>query len=84
MHKSKEKEIIGELVKHLKMLRVQAGLSHNKLALKAGVTRPAISQIESGKRTPTLVVCLKLARALDQQLGELIAFYEHEIYKKTN
>lgn len=81
MQKNLEEEIVIELVKHFKMLRQKHGLSHNKLALKAGITRSAISQIESGKRTPTLIVCLKLSHALGQNLGTIIAGCERKIYK---
>jgi putative transcriptional regulator len=81
MQKNLEEDIIIELVKHFKMLRQKQGLSHNKLALKAGITRSAISQIESGKRTPTLIVGLKLAHALGQNLGAIIAACERKIYK---
>lgn len=82
MKKDREKLIVAELVKSLTALRLAEGLSHNKLAMKAGVTRPAISQIESGKRKPTLVVCLKIARALDKNLGDIIAKCEKELEKK--
>lgn len=82
MRKNHEEEIITELVRRLKELRLKSGLSHNKLSLKAGITRPAISQIESGKRTPTLIVCLKIAHALEKSLGDIIARCEHEINKQ--
>jgi DNA-binding XRE family transcriptional regulator len=82
MHSPEEKIIIA-LVKHFKTLRLQQGLSHSKLATLAGITRPAISQIESGKRTPTIIVCLKIAHALGERLGEVIARCEREIYKST-
>lgn len=77
-----EEKIIYELVEHLKKLRLEKKLSHNKLSIKAGVSRPAISQIEARKRTPTLIVCLKVARALDVKLGDLVAKCEEKIYKE--
>jgi len=63
--------------------RIYNGLSRNNLAVRAGVTRPAISQIESGKRKPTLIVCLRIAHALGKNLGEIISECEKEIYKNS-
>jgi DNA-binding XRE family transcriptional regulator len=82
MQKTHEGKIIAALVQHFKMLRLEQGLSHNKLAQKACITRPAISQIESGKRIPTLMVCLKISHALGKKLGDLIATFEDEFYQK--
>lgn len=82
MKKTTEQKIIAELVRHFKTLRLRQDLSHNKLSIKAGITRPAISQIESGKRIPTLLVCLKISRALGVSLGDIIALYEKELHKK--
>lgn len=82
MKKIREVKIIQALVRRLKALRIEKDLSHNKLSVKAGITRPAISQIESGKRTPTLLVCLKIARALDVSLGDLIQKCEKELDQK--
>ena len=83
MKKNYEEKIIECLVGYLKTIRLKSGLSHNKLALKAGVTRSAISQIEAGKRTPTLIVCLKLAHGLGRNLGDLIVRCEREIHKDS-
>ncbi|MGB9153267.1 MAG: helix-turn-helix transcriptional regulator [Alphaproteobacteria bacterium] len=74
-----EEKIVRGLVDHFRMLRLEKGLSHNKLATLAGVTRPAISLIENGKRIPTLIVCLKIAHALDISLGRTIAKYESKL-----
>lgn len=43
-----------------------------RLAEMTGLSRAAISFIESGKRNPTLVTCLKIAKALDLDLGDII------------
>jgi len=64
--------ILTGVVKALKDARLKKGLSHESLAQKAGITRPAISHIENGKRKPTLLICLKIAQALDLKLWQLI------------
>jgi DNA-binding XRE family transcriptional regulator len=64
------------VVKALADARKAQGLSHDAVAQKAGVTRPAISHIEGGKRKPSLLVCLKIAKALDLKLWELLKKFE--------
>jgi DNA-binding XRE family transcriptional regulator len=81
MKRNHEEKIIIELVNQFKSLRLKSGLSHNKLAKQSDVTRSGISQIEAGKRRPTLLVCLKIAHGLDENLGEIIAECERKVYK---
>ena len=49
---------------NVKALRKQLGWSQEFLAEKTGVTAPYITQIEVGKRTPSLDIVEKLATAL--------------------
>lgn len=49
--------------------RKEQGLSHEALAQATGLSRPAISFIEAGKRQPTLLTCAKMADALKVDLG---------------
>ena len=53
--------------------REHRGLSQQALAAAAGVSKPFISQIESGARTGTTVTLKKLAGALGVPLGALVA-----------
>src|SRR3954469_5959522 len=52
--------------------RVQLGLSQAELPHRAGVTRQAVSAIESGKAAPTMAVALRLARALGRGGDDLL------------
>ncbi len=72
MHTNRAETIIRSLAKQLAVLRKKLGLSHEVLAARAGVTRAAISFIESGKRRPTLLILLKLAHAMDADLSSLL------------
>lgn len=63
---------LNQVVKALADARKAQGLSHEAVAQKAGVTRPAISHIEGGKRKPSLLVCLRIAKALDLKLWEVL------------
>lgn len=72
-HKEDSAEyIVKKIVKQLKLLRLAQGMSHEVLAQKTGITRPAISHIENGKRKPSLLLSIKLANALDKQLSEIL------------
>jgi DNA-binding XRE family transcriptional regulator len=52
--------------------RKKKKLSHQAVADKAGVHRSTISLIESGKIMPTILVCIKIARALEIDLAKLL------------
>lgn len=65
-------QITKKLVKLLKEKRLEKGISHQTLADIAGVNRSTISRIESGERIPTIIVCLKVADALELKLYTLL------------
>ncbi len=75
---SSEKEISGEdriietVKENLKVIRHTKGLSLDKLALKCGVSRAMLSQIEQGKSTPTISVLWKIANGLNVPFSDLI------------
>jgi transcriptional regulator with XRE-family HTH domain len=56
----------------LKHLRAQHGWSLEALAAASGVSRSMLSQIEREQANPTLAVTLRIARAFDMALGELL------------
>lgn len=56
----------------LKTLRESCGLNQTELARKAGLTQAAISQIEDGKRVPSLQSLQKLASELGMTVDSLI------------
>tara|TARA_B100000989_G_scaffold173502_1_gene130111 strand:+ start:498 stop:731 length:234 start_codon:yes stop_codon:yes gene_type:complete len=72
MRNTQADNILNKVVKSFAETRKAKGISHEKLAEKAGITRPAISHIESGRRKPSLLVCIKIAKALDLKLWEVI------------
>ena len=77
MKKSKADYIFAKVIQQFKVLRTAQGISHEGLARKSGVTRPAISYIESGKRKPSLLVALRIAYALDQNLSDIVRHAEN-------
>ena len=61
------------ILKILKELRLQADLTQEELAKKAGVSRVNIAMLESGKQpTAKSDTIIKLAKALDVDPGALL------------
>ncbi len=63
-----------EVGNRIRFLRKQAGLSQEKLALKAGIDRTYLAGIEAGKRNATLVSLEKIVVALDISMKEFWDF----------
>lgn len=68
--------LVEKVIDALTKARKEQGISHEKLAKKTGLSRPAISYIESHKRIPTILSCVKIAKALGVNLGDLIRKHE--------
>ena len=56
---------------HMKALRTQAGLTQAELAAAVGVTRKTINTVENGVFTPSALLALKIARALERPVEEV-------------
>ncbi len=63
----------GDRGDRLRLARVAKGLTQQELAAAAGVSRQAISGLESGKFDPSLEVALAVAGALGVSVEELFA-----------
>lgn len=59
--------IVTLLMEELK----KQGVSHEKLAIKAGISRTAISHLESGRSQPSLRVSINISNALGISFSEL-------------
>ncbi len=57
---------------NLKKYRLEKGYSRRKLALESGVTRETVFNIETGKRRTTYDTLVKLAKALDIPIENLV------------
>ena len=51
--------------------REEFGMSQESLAFEAGLTPSYLSQVEAGKRNPSIAVLFRLCSALELQLSEL-------------
>ncbi len=68
----------SQCTNHLKSFRAQKGLSQGELASRAGITRQAVSSIESNLYLPTTAVALRLARALTCRVEDLFCLVPAE------
>lgn len=57
----------------LRPVRRQRGLTLEQLAQQTGLTKSYLSKIERGQSTPSIAVALKVARALDVEVGRLFS-----------
>ncbi|QLL09464.1 helix-turn-helix domain-containing protein [Mycobacterium vicinigordonae] len=57
----------------LRAVRRQRGLTLEELADQTGLTKSYLSKIERGQSTPSIAVALKVARALDVDVGRLFS-----------
>jgi molybdate-binding protein/DNA-binding XRE family transcriptional regulator len=61
----------GTLEPRVREAREQAGLTQQALADRVGLTRQALSAVESGRSVPSTGVALRLARALGSRVEDL-------------
>ncbi len=68
-----DSDVVGAAVaRNLALLRQEAGLSLEKLAERAGVSKAMLNQIEKGRSTPTITVLWKIADGLNVPFGRLL------------
>lgn len=71
-HPDADQDLAPVVGKNLRRLRMQRGLSLERLAKASGVSRAMLGQIELGQSAPTINVLWKIARALDLPFSALI------------
>lgn len=65
----------------VRALRTEDGVAQEALAHLAGIERSHMGKIERGEHMPTLVLVLKIARALNRSAGELLLETEARLPK---
>jgi DNA-binding XRE family transcriptional regulator len=68
----REEQVVANLLTLLEESRKEQKLSHQTLADKAGLHRSTISLVMRQKVMPTILVCFKIAAALEVSLPDLI------------
>ena len=64
--------ILSFVMQRMQDERERQGLSLQKLGTLSGVSRTAIGMIEKGERSPSLIVCLRIADILGLRLGDVL------------
>jgi transcriptional regulator with XRE-family HTH domain len=72
-HPDADQDLVPVVGRNLRRLRVQRGLSLERLSKASGVSRAMLGQIELGQSAPTINVLWKIARALDLPFSTLIS-----------
>lgn len=62
--------------------RTEDGIAQETLAHRAGIERSHMGKIERGEHMPTLILVLKIARALGRSAGELMLETEARLPKE--
>ncbi len=65
-----------ELRNTLKVQRAMRDLTQADLAAKAGITRKSVNAIETGRMVPSVLLALKLARALDVPIETIFTLHD--------
>lgn len=60
----------------IKELRARYNLTQDELAEKVGVTRQTLLYLEKGKYNPSLLLALKVARALNSSIEKVFIIEE--------
>ena len=71
-----DKRVLSAFGEQVKRIRLDIGISQERLALKSGMDRTYISGIERGERNVSLLNLFKLATALSVEPQQLVGF-EH-------
>lgn len=70
--KGTDLSLLGQLGKRIAFLRKQRGLTQLDLSIDSGLAHSFISDLELGKRNPSIETLWKVAKALDVTLEELL------------
>jgi transcriptional regulator with XRE-family HTH domain len=63
---------VRRLAMKIKALREERGLSQERLAAKAGLSREHLTRLEAGRHDPTFGTLSRLAKALKVKEAELL------------
>jgi transcriptional regulator with XRE-family HTH domain len=66
-------DALVRLGKNLRLLRVELDVAQDELARESGVALSHYSAMERGEINPSLLVLLRIARAADTTVEELVA-----------
>lgn len=65
----------------LKLFRISHKLSQKDLAQKLGISRSYLSEIESGKKTPTLALLERYGQVFEVPVSSILLLAENFVYQ---
>jgi transcriptional regulator with XRE-family HTH domain len=68
--------VLGQIISRR---RQKCHLSQEELADRAGIHRTYVSQIERGLKSPTLVILMSIAKALDTKASAILSELERAV-----
>ena len=69
-----DKQYLIALGKRIKEIRLLKKIAQTEIAYRCGFDKSNYNTIESGKRNPTIISLLKIAKALDVSITDLFNF----------
>ncbi|MCD6407797.1 tyrosine-type recombinase/integrase [bacterium] len=73
----------SKLARYLKMVREKKGIKKSDIARMLGVSVAYISMMESGKRLPSIKLCMKMATLLDGPVEDFLSLLSEDIKEKN-
>lgn len=64
--------VADQLGKRIAYLRIKKGWSQLDLSLEANINKNYLSDLEHGRRNPSLVILTRLARVFEMDLSQLL------------
>ena len=76
MRDKSSETVLEKVVDELTKARKSQGISHETLSKKTGISRSGISFVERHMRVPTILTCLRIAKALNVRLADILGRFE--------
>lgn len=70
-------------MERLKRLRSQRGYSQRRLADLSGIDQGSISEIEAGKRSPSVATLERLVQAMDAEMSDLFPKVQESLFEEA-
>ncbi len=64
--------VTKRMAQRIRQARQRRGLTQERLAAKAGLSREYLARLETGRQDPRVSVVVRLAKALKVRLSELL------------
>ena len=72
MNEKETSEELQLIANRLRKARKEKGITQLELSLQAGISQNMVACIEAGKRNPTFQTIIKMCRALDVRLSDIL------------